>query len=465
MPDSTPEQLRFPAIDGMTVRASFDGGALSTDFGPLLLSGVDRQTGLTQRLSDAFNDQRHPSYIDHPLKDLLAQRIYQIATGYEDANDANSLRSDPMFKLGVGRKPLDQDNDLASAPTFSRLENAATPRDLYRMAQAFVDQFIDSYAKPPKVIVLDMDHSEDQTHGQQALSFYNHHYRSYCYLPLFIFEGLSGKFITAALRPGKRPTGAENAMIVKRVLKRLRVVWPKTHMILRGDGHFSNPELMQLTLDDQKTDFIFGMSGNSILSELAKPDMDATRQAHTLRVANAKRCGQTAPERTRTYHEVTYAAKSWPQSFRVIHKAEVMSLGDNARFVVTSLDLPNPECLYRDLYCARGQDENFIKQMKNDLASDRTSDHTFAANHLRLFFSCAAYVLHHTLRCEVLCHTELAKAQPTTVMLKLFKLAVRVVQYKDRVKLHLPSHTPMKSLLHKVTEILFQMPVPILNTG
>ena len=236
-------------------------------------------------------------------------------------------------------------------------------------------------------------------------------------------------------------------------------------MILRGDGHFSNPELMQLTLDDQKTDFIFGMSGNSILSELAKPDMDATRQAHTLRVANAKRCGQTAPERTRTYHEVTYAAKSWPQSFRVIHKAEVMSLGDNARFVVTSLDLPNPECLYRDLYCARGQDENFIKQMKNDLASDRTSDHTFAANHLRLFFSCAAYVLHHTLRCEVLCHTELAKAQPTTVMLKLFKLAVRVVQYKDRVKLHLPSHTPMKSLLHKVTEILFQTPVPILNTG
>lgn len=465
MPDSTPEQLRFPAIDGMTVRASFDGGALSTDFGPLLLSGVDRQTGLTQRLSDAFNDQRHPSYIDHPLKDLLAQRIYQIATGYEDANDANSLRSDPMFKLGVGRKPLDQDNDLASAPTFSRLENAATPRDLYRMAQAFVDQFIDSYAKPPKVIVLDMDHSEDQTHGQQALSFYNHHYRSYCYLPLFIFEGLSGKFITAALRPGKRPTGAENAMIVKRVLKRLRAVWPKTHMILRGDGHFSNPELMQLTLDDQKTDFIFGMSGNSILSELAKPDMDATRQAHTLRVANAKRCGQTAPERTRTYHEVTYAAKSWPQSFRVIHKAEVMSLGDNARFVVTSLDLPNPECLYRDLYCARGQDENFIKQMKNDLASDRTSDHTFAANHLRLFFSCAAYVLHHTLRCEVLCHTELAKAQPTTVMLKLFKLAVRVVQYKDRVKLHLPSHTPMKSLLHKVTEILFQTPVPILNTG
>jgi len=466
MSDSIPQQLRFPPVDGLTVRADFDGGALSTDFGPLLLSGVDRQIGLTQRLAGAFDDKRHPAYVDHPLPDLLAQRIYQICCGYEDGNDANSLRVDPMFKLGVGRKPLDTDNDLASAATFSRLENAATPRDLYRIARAFVDQFIDSYDKPPKVIVLDMDHSEDQAHGQQELSFYNHHYRSYCYLPLFIFEGLSGKFITAALRPGKRPTGAENAMIVKRVLKHLRAAWPKTHIILRGDGHFSNPELMQLALDDQHTDFIFGLGGNTVLSRLAKPYLDATRQAHALRCANAERCGQSAPPRTRTYHEVEYAAQSWPQSFRVIHKAEIMTLGDNARFVVTSLDLPSPECLYRDLYCARGQDENYIKHMKNDLASDRTSDHLFLANHLRLFFSCAAYVLHHTLRVEMLSHTELANAQPFTVMLKLFKLAVRVVQYKDRVKLHLPDSCTVKSLLHKITEILFRVRPPIiLNTA
>ena len=226
MSKSIPEQLRFPPVEGFTLRADFQGGALSSDFSPLLLRGIDQQIGLTHRLAEAFDDQRHPSYTEHPLRDLLAQRIYQIACGYEDGNDANTLRTDALFKLGVDCKPLDAASDLASAPTFSRLENAATPRDLYRMARAFVDQFIASYAKPPAVIVLDMDHSEDATHGQQELAFYNHHYRNHCYLPRFIFEGLSGKFVTAALRPGKRPTGAENAMILKRVLRRLRQAWP-----------------------------------------------------------------------------------------------------------------------------------------------------------------------------------------------------------------------------------------------
>ena len=245
------------------MRGSFDGGALSSDFGPMVLRSIDRQIGLTERLANAFQDRRHPSYITHTIRELFAQRTYQVACAYEDGNDANALRSDPMFKLGLDRKPLDADNDLASAPTFSRLENAATPQDLFRLAQAFVDHFIASYAKPPQVIVLDLDHSEDEAHGRQEQIFYNHHYGSHCYLPLFIFEGLSGKLVTAALRPGKRPTGAENAAIVKRVLKRLRAVWPNTHIILRGDGHFSNPELMQLALATPHTDFILGVAGNS----------------------------------------------------------------------------------------------------------------------------------------------------------------------------------------------------------
>jgi len=190
MSNSTPEQFRFPTIDGLTVRADFNGGALSSDFGPLLLSGVDRQLGLTQCLANAFTDLRHASYTDHDMQDLMAQRIFQIACGYEDANDANSLRQDPLFKLSVGHQPLNAETDLASGPTFSRLESAATTRDLYRMAQAFVNQFIASYAKPPECIVLDMDHSEDKTHGQQEFSFYNGYYRSSCYLPLFLFEGL-----------------------------------------------------------------------------------------------------------------------------------------------------------------------------------------------------------------------------------------------------------------------------------
>jgi hypothetical protein len=462
---STPEQLRFPAIDGLTVRGDFDGGALSSDFGPMILRGVDRQIGLTAALAQAFDDKRHPSYTRHGLQELFAQRIYQIACAYEDGNDANALRADPLFKLGLDRKPLDAETDLASAPTFSRLENAATTKDLYRLAHAFVDRFIASYPKAPPLIVLDMDHSEHATYGQQQLSFYNHHYRSYCYLPLFLFEGISGKFITAALRPGKRPKGAENAMILKRVLKRLRAAWPETHIVLRGDGHFSNPELMQLTLEDPHTDFLFGVAGNRVLAGLAAPFLEATRGCHELRCENARKAAAAVPHSTRTYHEVEYAAGSWPRAFRVILKAEVMSLGDNPRFVVTSLDQPTPECLYRDLYCARGQDENFIKMLKNDLAADRTSDHRFLANHLRLLFSCAAYVLHHALRTEVLVHTELAQAQPATVILKLFKLAVRVVQYKDRVKLQLPSSCPMKHLLIKVTEILYQVRAPLWNTS
>lgn len=465
MSHSTQETLRFPAVDGLTVRGAFDGGALSSDFGPLLLRGIDRQIGLTERLAQAFRDPRHPSYITHSLRALFAQRTYQIACAYEDGNDANALRADPVFKLGLERKPLDEAADLASAPTLSRLENAATPQALYRMAQAFVDQFIGSYATPPAVIVVDMDHSEEAAYGQQEQIFYNHHCGSHCYLPLFIFEGLSGKLITAALRPGKRPTGAENAAIVKRVLKRLRAAWPNTHIILHGDGHFANPELMQLALETPHTDFLFGLSGNAVLSPLAKPYLEEARQLHTRRCELARRNHQTEPSGTRTYHDLDYRAKTWPKAFRVVLKAEVMALGDNPRFVVTSLNLPSPENLYRDLYCARGQDENWIKRIKNDLASDRTSDHRFLANHLRLYFSCAAYVLHQALRTEVLVHTELAQAQPATVILKLFKIAVRVVQYKDRVKLHLPSSCPVKDLLHRVTEILFQVREPTWNTS
>jgi len=464
MSQSTQESLRFPPVDGLSVRAEFDGGVMSSDFGLLILRGVDRQIGLIERLAEAIDDQRHPAYIDHPLRDLLAQRIFQIACGYEDGNDANRLRRDPLLKLSVERRPLEERMDLASGPTFSRLENSVSTKDIYRVARAFVDQFMASYATPPAVIVIDLDHSEDPTHGQQELSFYNAYYGSRCYLPLFLFEGLSGKFITAALRPGRRPTGAENAMIVKRVLQRLRAAWPETHFVLRGDSHFANAELMALALADGHTDFIFGLAGNRTLSPLAEPFLQANRRRLAVLETNAQRRRQPPPIRARSYHELDYTAQSWPQPFRVILKAEVMAFDDNPRFLVTSLTLPTPECLYRDLYSARGQDENFIKVLKRDLASDRTSDHRFLANHLRLFFACGAYVLHHALRTNLLVHTELAQAQPATVILKLFKIAVRVVQYKDRVKLQLPSNCPVQALLHRVTEILFLTrppPVPL----
>ena len=460
MRDSIPSQLRFPAIAGFTVRADFEGGAVSSDFGALLLHGVDQQTGLIARLAAAIHDRRHSSYIEHSLEDLLRQRIVQTACGYADGNDANALRRDPAFKLAAGRTPLDADNDLASGPTFSRLENGLSRPDIYRLARALVDAFIASYAEPPAAMVLDMDHSEDRTHGQQELAFYNHHYGSHCYLPLFLFEGLSGKLITAVLRPSRRPTGRENAAIIGRVLRRLRQVWPDTHIVLRGDAHFANPELMALCKDNDRTDFLFGLAGNPALTPKAEPLLARARSHHTQRCDQARRLGQAEPTATRLYDEVDYQAGSWPRAYRVVLKAEVMGLGDNPRFVVSSLQDPTPELLYRDLYCARGQDENFIKAVKNDLASDRTSDHGFLANHLRLFYACAAYGLIHSLRENTLCHTELAKAQPMTLILKLFKLAVRVCQYKDRIKLHLPSACPVKDVLYRVTERLYLVRPP-----
>lgn len=462
---SSPTQLCFPPVAGQTVRADFEGGALSSDFGALLLRGVDRQIGLTARLATAIHDKRHQSYIDHPLRDLLAQRIYQLASGYADANDANHLRHDPLFKLSVERSPLDTEQDLASAPTFSRLEHQMDHKDIYRLTRALVDHFIASYAEPPAAIVLDLDHSDDPTYGQQEFAFYNHHYRSYCYLPLFIFEGTSQALVTAALRPGTRPPGAENAMILVRLLSYLRRHWPHTHILVRGDSHFATPEVMELIASYRWTDFVFGLAGNAVLLRQAAATLQEARRLHHHRVALAHAHGQAPPTSSRLYDEFVYAAGSWTQPWRVVLKAEVMQAGDNPRFVVTSLEAPPPQRLYEDLYCARGNCENAIKAVKNDLHSDRTSATTFLANAMRLLLACAAYVLHHAFRAHTLQHTALAQAQPSTVILTLFKIAAQIKQYKDRVLLHLPSSCPVKALLQRVTALLCAVPEPVCNTS
>jgi len=220
------------------------------------------------------------------------------------------VRHDPAFNLALERAPLDTDNALACGPTFSRLENGLTRKDIYRLAQAFVEAFIASYATAAAVIVLDMDHSEDRTHGQQELAFYNHHYGSHCNLPLFLFEGLSSKLITAVLRPGKRPTGRENAAIMGRVVRRLRQAWPDTHIVLRGDGHFSDPELMALCEGDDRLGFIFGLAGNKALRPKAQPLLVKARALHARQCELARLRGRKAPTATRLYDEVDYRAGS-----------------------------------------------------------------------------------------------------------------------------------------------------------
>src|SRR5919201_777846 len=293
MLNSSPEQLCFPPVAGHTLRADFAGGALSSDFGPLLLRGVDRQIGLTERLATAIHDQRHLSSMDHPLRDLLAPRRYQVDSGSADGNDAKSLRHDPVFKLGVERLPMDATQDLASAPTFSRLEHRVDRKDVYRLTTAWVDQCIASYAEPPAAIVLDLDHSDDPTHGQQEFAFYNHYYKSYCYLPLFIFEGTSHALVTACLRPGGRPTGTEKAMILARLLPSLRQRWPHTHILVRGDSHFATPEVIDVITSYRWTDFVFGLAGNAVLLRQAAATLQAARRLHHHRVALASTHGQT----------------------------------------------------------------------------------------------------------------------------------------------------------------------------
>jgi hypothetical protein len=361
--------------------------------------------------------------------------------------------------------PWIRPTDLASAPTVSRLEHDIDRKDLYRLTKAFVDHFLASYAEPPAAIVLDLDRSDDPTYGQQEFAFYNHHYQNHCYLPLFVFEGTSHALVTAYLRPGTRPTGAENALILVRLLSYLRRHWPHTHILVHGDSHFATPEVIDVITSYRWTDFVFGLAGNAVLLRQAASTMEAARRLHHHRVALAHAHGQAPPPSSRLYDEFPYAAGSWARPWRVVLKAEVMSAGDNPRFVVTSLDAPTPARLYEELYCARGNCENDIKALKQDLRSDRTSATSFLANAMRLLLACAAYVLHHALRTSTLHHTALAQAQPSTIILTLFKIAAQVKQYKDRILLHLPSACPVKALLQRVTTLLYVVPLPVGNTS
>jgi hypothetical protein len=271
--------------------------------------------------------------------------------------------------------------------------------------------------------------------------------------------------VTAVLRPGTRPPGADKAMILVRLLSSLRHHWPHTHLLVRGDRHVATPEVLDVIASYRWTDFVFGLAGNAVLLRQAAPTLAAVRQLHHQRVALARAHGQVAPASSRLSDEFTDAAQSWAQPWRVVLKAEVMSAGDNPRFVVTSLHAPPPSMLYEDLYGARGTCENAIKAVQVALRSDRTSATTCLANAMRWVLACAVYALQHALRTQTLQHTALAQAQPSTIILTLFTIAAQVKQYKDRILLHLPSACPGQALLQRVTALLYAVPLPVDNTS
>jgi hypothetical protein len=424
--------LEFKMISGKKVTADFTGGEVSSDGGVLILREIVERIGIIDKFSEAKKDTRHQSYISHDIKMLLNQRILQIACGYEDADDADDLRSDPGFKAACNRLP--SDSDLASQPTMSRFENNLTARDIYRIGMALIEQFTTSYKAPPEGIILDIDDTDDPTHGAQQLSLFNGYYDEYCYQPLFIFEGISGKLITSILRPGKRPCGKETCAIIKRVVNRIREVWPKVGIIIRGDSHFATPELYAWC-DKHDVHYVLGLTGNPMLKTQGLSALVAARNDYN-----------ASGEKARTFREIKYQASSWNREHRVIIMAEVSEQGDNIRFTITSLESSQPSFIYETVYCGRGQMENFIKDHKVALKSGRTSCHSFMANFFRLMLHSAAYAILHTLREKALNGTEFATAQFDTIRLRLLKVGTEVREMKTKIHFILSSSYPLKNV-------------------
>lgn len=432
MTNNTQLSFEFKAVSCRRVTADFSGGEVTSDGGVLILREIVERLGIVDQLSCAIMDSRHQSYVRHDVKNLLMQRILQIACGYEDADDADDLRTDPGFKAACDRLP--SGDDLASQPTMSRFENTLSSKDIHRIAGVLIQQFISSYETPPEAIILDIDDTDDPTHGAQQLSIFNGYHDKYCYMPLFIFEGVSGKLVTSVLRPGKRPTGRDTRAIVKRVIRRLRDTWPKVGILIRGDSHFATPELYAWC-DSHDVHYILGLSGNSILKTYAHAALSAARREYEL-----------SGEKSRVFRQIRYQAGSWHRALRVIVMAEVSEQGDNIRFVVTSLESSRPSFLYETAYCGRGRMENFIKDHKLALKSGRTSCHRFMANCFRLMLHSAAYVILHTLREKTLAGTDFAPAQFDTIQLRLLKVGAEVREMKTKLHFILPSSFPLKNV-------------------
>ena len=436
MPAERATPLPLAPIGDKAVALDFAGGRLSADAGLVLLQEPDEHLGLTRALAAVLSDPRDQRRVHFTRHDLLKQRVFQIAAGYEDANDAHTLRHDPIFKLLLGRLP-ESGAPLASQPTISRFENCVSRTELSRMARVLVEQFIASYSHPPKVIVLDFDDTEDPAHGAQEQVRYDGYSGGYCFLPLHLYEGLSGRLITAIFK-AKRFTGTQMLAVVKRLLKHLRHAWPETLIIVRGDSHFAYPEVMRWIETQSHLHYVTGLTSNTVLQALACPVVEQAQRAYERDRVKITR-----------FHSTRYQAGTWSCPRRVIIKVEVSAQGVNTRFVVTDLEQAQAKVLYRQIYCARGQMENEIKDHKLYLKSDRTSCHRFEANQCRLLLHSAAYVLRDTLRREVLKTTSWACATMETIQLRLFKLEARVQECTERITISLPASCPVAAVLKR----------------
>ena len=430
MTECTGKSLSFSRLKKQKIVADFAGGRLTSDGGALLLREVDRQLGLTAGLAACVADPRDPAKITHELSTMLAQRIFGISLGYEDLNDHHTLRDDPLFAVLAEQRP-DPDQPLASPSTLCRFENTVTRESLVRMSAVFVEQFIASYDRPPKEIVLDFDATDDRVHGKQEGRFFHGYYDCYCFLPLYVF--CDDRLLCAYLRPSNIDGAKHSRAILKLLVERIRQDWPDTRIIFRGDSGFCRWKLLRWC-ERHDVGYVVGMARNQVLERLAEPFMQAAEEAFA-----------ETGHKQRNFHEVSYAAGTWDRKRRIIVKAERLEKGPNCRFVVTNLTEP-PREIYDGRYTARGDMENRIKEQQLDLFADRTSCHDLVANQFRLLLASAAYLLIDHLRRVGLQGTELAKAQVGTIRLKLLKVAARVVTSVRRVVLHLSSAYPYQAL-------------------
>ena len=454
--DNTTQCLLFPEIFSKPLVARFDQLQSSSDGGAFLLKAADRRYGLTEALAGCLRDSRQAGKVDHSLHELLAQRVFAIACGYPDANDSARLASDPMHKMLLDRDPL-AGRDLASQPTLSRFENAVGPKELYAMAEVLALRVIERHAERLRGrirrVTIDLDPTEDPTHGAQQLSFFNGHYDSWCYLPVMGFLSFNDEpeqyLCTAVLRPGNVTAAFGAVGILRRLLLMVRYFLPRVRIRVRLDGGFAHPAVLALLDQEPNLEYVVGMAKNAVLKRKAKPAMRRARK-------RSRRSGQTE----HVYRDARYAARSWPRERRVIIKAEVVRAEgkepkDNPRFVITNMQ-QSPKWIYEQIYCHRGEVENRIKEL-HDLQIDRTSCSDFWANQLRVLLTAAAYVLMQELRLRAR-GTNCARVQVWTLRERLLKLGARVLVSVRRMVVQLPVSFPFLPAFRRIALALGASP-------
>jgi hypothetical protein len=441
------------------VLANFDGGDITSDGGALLLRKVEQLTGVIHQFAACFTDHRDPDLIEHTVEELVAQRVYGLALGYEDLNDHDDLRRDPLLATLVGKadptgetrqRPQDRGKALAGKSTLNRLELTPTGADqesrykkitcrTHEVERLFVSLFLQAHPTPPERLVLDLDATDDPIHGHQLGRFFHGYYKSYCYLPLYIFCG--DHLLCARLRPADIDASAGALKHVKRIVAQIREVWPRVRIVIRADSGFCREAILRWC-EENGVDYVIGLAQNPRLLALIAEESEQARQQF-----------EATGQPTRIFAELRYQTlESWSRERRVVAKAEHLAKGANPRFVVTSLTAEQRPArpLYEDDYCGRGEAENRIKEQQLHLFADRTSARTMRANQIRLFFSSIAYVLLEALRRLGLAGTELAEAQCQTIRLKLLKIGALVQVTVRKVWVRLASSCPYVAVFHRV---------------